>query len=159
MLDKSISSCFDIKEAKQDLKDIKTQLEEDVNNPNEVLRKNIDRAQRLLDKIEDEWDVGTTANTIKLVEIAAKLIDCITTAANSMITNDVSLETTNQKQEYLDLKKLEFELKKTKTESIDSGKQPIVNNTQNNVYLTSREDILKLALQQSRELELPSPKN
>lgn len=157
MLDKNLSSCFDIEQTRNELNDIQTQLDEDVNNPNDVLKKNIERAQRLLDKIEVEWDVGTSTNTIKLVEIAAKLIDCITSAANSMITNDVSLETTNQKQEYLDLKRLEFELKKTKTESSESGKQSIVNNTQNNVYLTSREDILKLALQQSRELELPSP--
>jgi len=143
MLDKSLSACFDIDAAKQELKDIKTQLDEDVNNPNEILQGNIARAQRLLDKIETEWDVGTTPATVKLVEIAAKLIDCITSAANSMISNDVSLETTNQKQEFLDLKKLEFELKKNKDEKVlPSGDNNTY--TQNNIVVSSREDILKL---------------
>ena len=143
MLDKSLSACFDIDAAKQELNEIKTQLDEDVNNPNEILQGNIARAQRLLDKIEDEWGVGTTPATVKLVEIAAKLIDCITSAANSMISNDVSLETTNQKQEFLDLKKLEFELKKNKDEKVlPSGDNNTY--TQNNIVVSSREDILKL---------------
>ena len=60
-----------------------------------------------------------------------------------MLANDVSLETTNQKQEYLDLKKLEFELKKNKEETVlPSGDNNTF--TQNNIILTSREDILKL---------------
>lgn len=54
MLDTTLSNCFDIDVAKQELKDIKTQLDEDVNNPNEILRSNICRAERLLDKIETE---------------------------------------------------------------------------------------------------------
>jgi hypothetical protein len=54
MLDKTLSDCFDIEVAKQELKNIKNQLDEDVNNPNEILQGNIARAQRLLDKIEDE---------------------------------------------------------------------------------------------------------
>lgn len=61
-----------------------------------------------------------------------------------MLANDVSLETTNQKQEFLDLKKLEFELKKNKGEkSLPAGDNNTYN-TQNNIILTSREDILKL---------------
>lgn len=145
MLDTTLSNCFDIDVAKQELKDIKTQLDEDVNNPNEILRSNICRAERLLDKIETEWDVGTTPSTIKLVEIAANLINAITSAANSMLANDVSLETTNQKQEFLDLKKLEFELKKNKEDRNSQLPQGDNNTyTQNNIILTSREDILKL---------------
>lgn len=147
MLSKNLSECFDIEEARKEL----DQIQEDIDNeesPNEILKSNVDRARRLLDKIETEWEVGTTTATVKLVEVAAKLIGCITSAANSMITNNVSLETTNQKQEYLDLKKLEFELKKDKM--VDKESQPsTINNTQNNVYLTSREDILKLALETS----------
>lgn len=155
MLDKNLSECFDIEEARRELDTIQSSIDED--NPNDILKTNIERAQRLLDKIEIEWDVGTTTATVKLVEIAAKLIDCITSAANSMIANDVSLDTTNQKQEYLDLKKLEFELKKSKTEQLPEGKGSTINNTQNNVYITSREEILKLALQ-GKELEL-QPEN
>lgn len=144
MLDTKLSECFDIEAVKTELNEIKSQLDEDVNNPNEILRSNISRAERLLDKIENEWEVGTTNATIKLVEIAAKLIECITSAANSMLANDVSLETTNQKQEFLDLKKLEFELKKNKGEkSLPAGDNNTYN-TQNNIILTSREDILKL---------------
>lgn len=144
MLDTKLSECFDIEAVKTELNEIKSQLDEDVNNPNEILRSNISRAERLLDKIENEWEVGTTNATIKLVEIAAKLIECITSAANSMLANDVSLETTNQKQEFLDLKKLEFELKKNKEEkSLPAGDNNTYN-TQNNIILTSREDILKL---------------
>lgn len=144
MLDTKLSECFDIEAVKTELNEIKSHLDDDVNNPNKILRSNISRAERLLDKIENEWEVGTTNATIKLVEIAAKLIECITSAANSMLANDVSLETTNQKQEFLDLKKLEFELKKNKGEkSLPAGDNNTYN-TQNNIILTSREDILKL---------------
>lgn len=144
MLDTKLSECFDIEAVKTELNEIKSHLDDDVNNPNEILRSNISRAERLLDKIENEWEVGTTNATIKLVEIAAKLIECITSAANSMLANDVSLETTNQKQEFLDLKKLEFELKKNKGEKSLSAGDNNTYNTQNNIILTSREDILKL---------------
>lgn len=146
MLSKNLSDCFDIEEARKEL----DQIQEDIDSeesPNEILRMNVQRAQRLLDKIEDEWEAGVTADTIKLIDIATKLITCVTQAANSMITNDIGLETTNQKQEYLDLKKLEFEMRKEKTMSDKSAST--INNTQNNVYLTSREDILKLALETS----------
>ena len=149
MLDTNLSQCFDIEEARKELDIIQDQIDNE-ETPNDILKQNVGRAQRLLDKIETEWEAGTTSSTIKLVEVAAKLIDCITSAANSMITNDVNLETTNQKQEYLDLKKLEFDLKKSKMEGKEQTPSTI-NNTQNNVYLTSREDILKLALQTSLE--------
>lgn len=149
MLDTNLSQCFDIEEARKELDIVQDQIDNE-ETPNDILKQNVGRAQRLLDKIETEWETGTTNATIKLVEVAAKLIDCITSAANSMITNDVNLETTNQKQEYLDLKKLEFDLKKSKMEGKEQTPSTI-NNTQNNVYLTSREDILKLALQTSLE--------
>lgn len=149
MLDTNLSQCFDIEEARKELDIIQDQIDNE-ETPNDILKQNVERAQRLLDKIETEWEAGTTNTTVKLVEVAAKLIDCITSAANSMITNDVNLETTNQKQEYLDLKKLEFDLKKSKMEGKEQTPSTI-NNTQNNVYLTSREDILKLALQTSLE--------
>ncbi|NCD07312.1 MAG: hypothetical protein EOL97_14460 [Spirochaetia bacterium] len=145
MLSKNLSDCFDIEEARKEL----DQIQEDIDNeetPNDILKSNVERAQRLLDRIEDEWAGGVTADTIKLVDIASKLITCITQAANSMITNDIGMETTNQKQEYLDLKKLEFEMRKEKVTQGDKSASTI-NNTQNNVYVTSREDILKLALQ------------
>lgn len=145
MLDENLSKAFDIDEARKELDLIQTDLDS-LGDSDEILRSNINRAQRLLDKIENEWDIGTTNATIRLVEIAAKLIDCITTAANSLIANSVSLEETGQKQEILDLKKLEFELKKSKLENKPENNNIINNNTQNNLYVTTREDILNLAL-------------
>ena len=145
MLDENLSKAFDIDEARKELDLIQTDLDS-LGDSDEILRSNINRAQRLLDKIENEWDIGTTNATIRLVEIAAKLTDCITTAANSLIANSVSLEETGQKQEILDLKKLEFELKKSKLENKPENNNIINNNTQNNLYVTTREDILNLAL-------------
>lgn len=54
MLDTKLSECFDIEAVKTELNEIKSHLDDDVNNPNEILRSNISRAERLLDKIENE---------------------------------------------------------------------------------------------------------
>lgn len=158
MGNETLSNCFDIEDAKKELSDIKTRVEESekYGDPNLVLRLNIGRAERLLDKIELECSTGASNLTARLIEIAAGLINAVTSAANSMIANDVSMETTNQKQEYLDLKKLEFELKKNKDDgkkAIGEGQQgQVINNTQNNLYVGSREEMLEL-LSKNRELE------
>ena len=148
MANKELAECFNIEETKADLISIKDRISnaELYGEPNEVLKLNIERAERLLDRIEEEAMTESSNLTVRMMEIAAKLIDCITNAANSMITNDLSVDTNNQKQEYLDLKKLEFEFKKEKEDKKAIEGQPSGNvyNTQN-ILVSSREDLLDWA--------------
>lgn len=139
---------FGLEEYRGELLSIKDRLKnaENYEDPGQVLRLNIERAERLLDRIEQESD---TRFSPRLMEVAANLINTITTATNSIIQNQVSLDTTNQKQEFLDLKKLEFDLKKQKE---STKKIPPGNYKQQNIYLSDRETILKM-MKEKREEE------
>jgi hypothetical protein len=143
-----LNETFNIKEAKEELQEIKDVISNE-DAPNEILMKNILRAERLLDKIEEENDCAYSARNM---EVASALINAITQASNSMIANNVSLETTEQKAEILDLKKLEFELKKNKLESSRDESKAITNNTQNNIIVSDRESLLSWLNTQQGEL-------
>jgi hypothetical protein len=145
----SLCEEFSIEESKKTITDIKERMKnaEQYSEPNDVLKLNIERAERLLDKIEEE---AIEDFSPRLLEVAGKLIDCITTAANSLISNDVSLEVTNQKAQFLDLKKLELDFKKSKYEakSIEGGN---VSNTQNNIIVSDRESLLDFLKNENSE--------
>ena len=106
-----IAKEFDLDDALDTLKDLRTQLEtcENVENPNEILKSNIDRANRLLDKIEEAIEQG--AIEPRLFEVAAQLINVSTQTANSMVTNSLGFENVRLKEEGLVIKEKEIDLK------------------------------------------------
>ena len=127
---------FDIDEAHKELQRFKDILKDipDPGEANEILKNNIKRANHLLDLAEGMLEEG--AMSPRIFEISAKLIDCITTASNSLISAEFQGST-------LDLKEKSLEIKKLEIENRGSSKDQNSMIQQNNIITVgSREDIL-----------------
>lgn len=147
MSNEDLNEIFDIEEMKNELDEITNNINDceiKDENSEEILRRNIKRAENLLDHIENEIERETSNLTARLLETAANLINCITMASNSLISNSISLEETNQKAEILDLKKLEYDLKKQKiTKELENKNYSGENKITNNILVSSREELLE----------------
>ena len=97
-----------------------------------VLRKNIENANDILDKIKREITAGNFS--ARMVEVAGQIINSITTASKVLIDD------TNYNK-YLDIRKALALLKKKEVEikQIKSG-----NITNNNLFIGSREELLRI---------------
>ena len=112
--------------------------------PNEVLRMNIERANTLLDRLEEEIDNPTSTprgGIARLMEVASTLINTVTTAANSMMSLTFNEQDVAYKDKVLTLKESELDIKR-----LVANKQPTQGAlTQNNqIVLTNRNDLLDL---------------
>ncbi len=136
---------FNIESTKQEVKEMRKRIQdakETAENPDEILYGNIQRANDLLDRIEQE---AGTSFSARLMEVAAALVNAITSAANSIVSNEVSKETTEQKREYLDLKKLQVENQQNKdSKETEDGQKAISYNQQNVICISNREELLEV---------------
>lgn len=106
----------------------------DDEDPDKIIRDNIDRANRILDKVEEELLGGNFS--ARLVEVASKMIDSVSSAVSQ-------IQTTNYNSEYLQIRDRLVELKEREFEhnihQIKSG--GTVKNQ--NIIFTDRESVLK----------------
>ena len=97
-----------------------------------ILKDNIDRANEILDKVQDE--VEGSNFSARLVEVAGQLINSITTGTKTILDND-------NYNKYLDIKKGLALLKKRE---VDIKALRIDRPKSQNLIVASREDVLKL---------------
>ena len=98
-----------------------------------ILRKNIERANEILDRIQEEMTNGNFS--ARMVEVAGNIINSITSASK------VLMDDTNYNK-YIDIRKSLALLKKREVEIKElKGHRPRSNN---NLIIASREDVLKL---------------
>lgn len=108
--------------------------------PDEIIRKNIDRANRILDRIEEEMVNGNFSS--RLAEVAAKCMDSITNAVSQ-------IQSTTYNNDYLQLKSRVVDLKKSELEfKVNNSNKPQKVGSQNIIF-TDRESLLK-ALENKR---------
>jgi hypothetical protein len=110
------------------------EIEIDYNDPEDILKGNIKKANIILDKIQEEIANGNF--TARMVEVAGNIINSITAASKEIITDK------NYKQ-YL---KIRDGLKKLKEREVVI-KERIggrTSTTNQNIIVTSREDLLKI---------------
>lgn len=111
------------------------EIEIDYNDPEDILKGNIKKANIILDKIQDEIANGNF--TARMVEVAGNIINSITAASKEIITDK------NYKQ-YL---KIRDGLKKLKEREVVIKEKiggRTSNTTNQNIIVTSREDLLKI---------------
>lgn len=142
---KSLSKIFDLDEARSTVEMVDAAVTEYKNeNPgidpssDEIIRNNIDRANRLLDKLEGLLDNDKVS--ARLVEVAAQLINSVTQAASQLMDVDLSLQNLDIKRQTLDIKKLDQY----------KGKGNITNNI---VAVSTREDLMKFLEQKTTKGE------
>jgi methyl-accepting chemotaxis protein len=108
----------------------------------EITRRNIERANRLLDRVEQDFNSGADVSA-KMIEATSKLIDSVSTASEILSAIEISDKTFEFKEKGLDLRKYEFEAKLAakQQEKPDAPEQL----TQNiNFFTGSHEDIMSL---------------
>lgn len=98
----------------------------------EILRKNIESANTILDRVKEEMEEGNFS--ARMVEVAGNIINSITTASK------VLMDDTNYNK-YLDIRVSLVKLKKREVEIKElKGRRP----QQQNLIVASREDVLQL---------------
>jgi hypothetical protein len=98
---------------------------------------NINRANRFLDKIEDDITGDRGTYTASLIEACGRLIDSVTSAANSITGASYNSEILKQKERDLDIKE-----KKLLVGNIVKGAENVTVN--NNSLVMNREDLMKM---------------
>ncbi len=112
----------------------------DTSNAN-TIRKNIERANTILDRISEELDAGNFS--ARLVEVAGQIINSITTASKVLIDD------TNYNK-YIDIRKSLALLKKREVDIKElKGGRP----RNQNLIVASREDVLKILREPDKRLE------
>ena len=107
-----------------------------------ILRKNIERANEILDRLQEEMINGNFS--ARMVEVAGNIINSITSASK------VLMDDTNYNK-YIDIRKSLALLKKREVEIKElKGRHP---RTNNNLIIASREDVLRLINDKQNKLD------
>jgi hypothetical protein len=105
----------------------------DYGDPKSILKANIKKANKILDRIANEMNNGNFS--ARLVEVAGNIINSITASSKEIINKENYADYIKVRQDLVELKAKEVEIKQLK------GQRPP---NQTNVLVTSREDLLKL---------------
>ena len=134
---KGLSEEFDIEYIKAENK----KLEKQTKNAEESLEENIERANRILELVENELNEGNFS--ARLVEVAGQIMNTVTNTNKEMLTN-INYKTYLQiREKLIQYKYDELEMKQNKI------KQP----TNQNIILSNREDILKILGGDNKQIE------
>lgn len=149
---------FDIENTDIEIETFKEILDKakELEDPNNVLSSVIEKAGRFLDLVERECVNG--AMSARYAEVAANLINVITTTANSIATinstwfnDELKQVRMNQRDRELDQKDKELELKKMYYQN-QLGDGSSNGTTNNNVIVTDRESVLKFLKNEQKEI-------
>jgi hypothetical protein len=105
---------------------------DDLADAEKVIKDNIDRANDLLDKVQQEIQNGNFS--ARMVEVAGQLINSVTQAAKELMTNAHTKRQINLKDKVLMLKRRELDIRQISTNAPKNQ----------NLIVASREDVLKL---------------
>jgi len=110
--------------------------------PEEVIKENIERANRILDRVEEEIENGNFS--ARMVEVASAMINTVTTSGKEIMAN------VNYKK-YLQIRESMIQYK---YDELESKKNQFKNSTTNqNIILTDREHLMKLLDGAKKEIE------
>jgi hypothetical protein len=123
----------EVKAMRKELKD----LEDDLPDVDQFIVDNINRANRILDKVEEDITGDRGNYTASLIEACSNLINTVTSAANSITGITVGQEQLRQKERALDIKEKEVAIK-----GIMKGDGNVTVN--NNSLIMNREELMKM---------------
>jgi hypothetical protein len=109
--------------------------------PEEVLKENIERANRILDRVEQELESGNF--TARMVEVAGNILNTVTNSSKEILANINYKKYLQIRQSMVQYKYDELEAKQTKFRSPNSQ----------NIIVSNREDIMKLISGEVKEIE------
>jgi hypothetical protein len=134
----NLSDVFDMNEIESEVDRLTLVSESD---PEEALKENIDRANRILDRVEQELENGNF--TARMVEVAGNILSNVTNSSKELIAN------INYKK-YLQIRE---KMVKYKYDELEAKKQKFRSPTSQNIILSNREDIMKLISGEVKQIE------
>ena len=132
-----VNTNIDIQEVKDMRKELQD-LETDAPDSDQIILDNINRANRILDKLEEGILSGD--HSARGIEVVGQLINAVTVAATSVTGISYNQQIIDNKNRALDIKEQEMLVKQT-LKSVKGAEN--VNITNNNLVMT-REDLLKM---------------
>lgn len=130
-----LSEEFDIDNVESEVKEMVEQIDSSGNDVEYVLAQNINRANRILDRIEHEINNGNFSARIS--EVASQLVNSVTGAASQISSGRYNTEYLQLRRSVVELEKMKLGLKYDN----DAGKANVTNQ---NIIVTDRESLLKL---------------
>jgi len=106
-------------------------------NAETVVKDNIERANRILDQVEEELNSGNFS--ARMVEVASKMIDSITNAASQIQTTSYNNNYLQLREKLIQLKKMDLEFR---ISNLNKGNNSPRIGSQN-IILADRESVLK----------------
>lgn len=134
----NLSDVFDMDEIESEVERLTLVSE---SNPEEALKQNIDRANRILDRVENELENGNF--TARMVEVAGNILNTVTNSSKELITN------INYKK-YLQIRE---KMVKYKYDELEAKQQKFRSPTSQNIIVSNREDIMKLINGEVEQIE------
>ena len=134
----TLAETFDMSDIERDLSKLTIVSS---NDPVEVIQENIERANRILDRVEEIENGNFTA---RMVEVASAMMNTVTTSGKEIMAD------LNYKK-YLHLRELMIQYK---YDELESKKTRLQHSTTNqNIILTDREHLMKLLDGEKKEIE------
>jgi len=134
----NLSDAFDMEGIESEVDRLTLVSETD---PDEALKENIDRANRILDRVEEELESGNF--TARMVEVAGNILNTVTNSSKELITNINYKKYLQIREHMVQYKYDELEAKQSKFRSP----------TSQNIIVSNREDIMKLINGETKEIE------
>jgi len=116
--------------------------------PDQILKENIERANRVLDILEDDA-LERKVISARKAEVMAQLINAVTNAANSIISDEYNKDYLQLRRSVLQLKEKELRIKE-----IGTGEGGV----SERLLVTDRETIMQLLREGRDKGEIPSVK-
>jgi len=135
----NLSDAFDMEGIENEVDRLTLVSETD---PDEALKENIDRANRILDRVEEELESGNF--TARMVEVAGNILNTVTNSSKELITNINYKKYLQIREHMVQYKYDELEAKQSKFRSP----------TSQNIIVSNREDIMKLINGETKEIEI-----
>jgi len=131
-----LSEEFDIDNVESEVKEMVRQFDDSEEaNIEEILLQNVNRTNRILDRIEHEINNGNFSSRIS--EVASQLVNSVTNAAAQISSDRYNTEYLQLRQSIVQLEKMKLNLRE---KSQNAGKANVTNQ---NIIVTDRESLLK----------------
>lgn len=129
--------------------------------PDSILYKNIERANKLLDKLESSILSQETPNA-RLIEVCGQLINAITTATTSIAGNSFAAQKHEYNMKMIEVKEQEVEVKRivatNKVDSANKGGGGDNSSNEKKVLVMDRESLLRMIEDEKKDVHVETYK-
>ena len=154
-IDTSNESLKNIEEIKEMRQALLTTIGESNRDPDDILYVNINRANDLLDIVQNSINEGGKTNA-RLFEVAAQLVNAITSAATSVQNSGFGMMKHEYNMKIAEIKEREVAVKAAIAQDKSGSRQTGTGMTDGKVVVMTREELLGMIDETNMEVEVQS---